>query len=87
MSFDEYILLLSPSVRVHIARVFRLFHSLTGGDKLVDKSLRNLGLLHDAFAVVLPDRARELVVVHGRPVLPQAPKSGDLDRVLDLEDT
>lgn len=87
MSFDEYILLLSPSVRVLIARVFGLFHSLAGGDKLVDKSLRNLGLLHDALAVVLPDGARELVVVHGRPVLPQAPKSGDLDRVLDLEDT
>lgn len=54
--------------------------------ELVDQPLRPLRLLHDALLVVLPDGPAELVVVHGRPVLPLAPEPGDADRVLDLED-
>ena len=54
--------------------------------ELVDEPLRPLCLLHHALLVVLADGARELVVVHGRPVLAPAPELGHPDRVLDLED-
>ena len=54
--------------------------------ELVNKSLRPLRLLHDPLLVVLPERARQLVIVHGRPVLPLAPQRCHAVRVDDLED-
>lgn len=54
--------------------------------ELVDEPLRALRLLHDALLVVLPQRAAQLVVVHGRPVLALAPQRGHAVRVHDLED-
>lgn len=54
--------------------------------ELVDQPLRPLCLLHDALLVVLPDGPAQLVVIHGRPVLPLAPEPGDSDRVFNFED-
>lgn len=54
--------------------------------ELIDQALRTLRLLHDALLVVLAYGARELVVVHGRPILAPAPQLGHAHRVLDLED-
>jgi len=54
--------------------------------ELVNQSLTSLSLLHDPFLVVLPQRPRQLVVVHRRSVLSLSPQSGNLDRVDDLED-
>ena len=54
--------------------------------ELVDEPLRALRLLHDALLVVLPERAAQLVVVHGGPVLALAPERGHAVRVDDLED-
>lgn len=54
--------------------------------ELVYQSLAALRLLHNAFLVVLPDTAAELVVVHRGPVLPFAPEPRHAHRVLDLED-
>lgn len=53
--------------------------------ELVDESLAPLRLLHDALLVVLPDAARQLVIVHGRPVLPLAPQPSHADGILNLE--
>lgn len=53
--------------------------------ELIDQSLWSFRLLHDTFLVVLPNRTRQLVVVHRRPVLAPAPQSGHAHRVLDLE--
>jgi len=47
--------------------------------ELVDKPLTPLSLLHDSLLVILSEGPRQLVVVHGRPVLPFAPKSCNLD--------
>lgn len=55
-------------------------------DELVDEALGDVGLPDDPFLVVLPDGAAQLVVVHGRAVLADAPQPGHLRRVLDLED-
>lgn len=55
-------------------------------DELVDEALGDVGFPDDAFLVILPDGAAQLVVVHGRAVLPNAPQTGHLRRVLDLED-
>ena len=44
--------------------------------ELIDESLRSLGFLYDPLFVVLPERAGQLVVVHGRPVLELAPQRG-----------
>lgn len=53
--------------------------------ELIDQSLRSFGLFHNTLLVVLPYRSAELVVVHGRPVLPFAPQTGHFDRVFDFE--
>lgn len=47
-------------------------------DKLVDEALGDVGFPDDAFLVILPDGAAQLVVVHGRAVLPDAPQTGHL---------
>lgn len=57
-----------------------------GVHKLVDKALGDVGLPDDALLVILADGAAQLVVVHGRAVLSDAPKPGHLSRVLNLED-
>ena len=54
--------------------------------ELVDQPLASLGLLHDTLLVVLPQRTRQLVVVHCRTVLPLTPESGNLHGVHNLED-
>lgn len=54
--------------------------------KLVNQSLTALRLLHDALLVVLANGTTQLVVVHGRSVLPCAPQLGHPHAVLDLED-
>ncbi len=53
--------------------------------ELVDESLRPLRLPHDPLPVVLSDGPGELVIVHGRTVLPKAPESGHTHAVLNLE--
>lgn len=55
-------------------------------NELVYQSLRHVGLADDALLVVLPYGAAQLVIVHGRSVLPQAPQSRNVGRVLDFED-
>jgi hypothetical protein len=57
-----------------------------GLTKLVNQSLRPLGLLHDTLLVILSNRSRQFVVVHGRPVLSLSPQSSNLNGVLNLED-
>ena len=47
--------------------------------ELVDEPLRALRLLHDALLVVLPQRAAQLVVVHGRAILLKTPASCNLE--------
>jgi len=54
--------------------------------ELINQPLTSLGLLHDPLLVVLPQRTRQLVVVHRWSVLSLSPQSGDLDRVDNLED-
>jgi len=54
--------------------------------ELINQPLTSLRLLHDPFLVILPQRTRQLVVVHCWPVLSLSPQSGDLDRVDNLED-
>lgn len=54
--------------------------------ELVDQALGDVGLPDDAFLVILPDGAAQLVVVHGWAVLPNTPQTCHLCRVLDLED-
>jgi len=54
--------------------------------ELVNQPLTSLGLLHDPFLVVLPQRTRQFVVVHCWTVLSLSPQGGDLDRVDNLED-
>lgn len=44
-------------------------------------------LSDDAFLVILANGSTEFVVVHGWTVLPLAPQFGDMNRVLDLEDS
>jgi len=65
-------------------RVF--FLQVVRGAELVDEPLGSLRLLHDALLVILPQRSRQLVVVHRRPVFPLAPQVRHPDRVDDLED-
>ena len=55
--------------------------------ELVHQPLCALSLLHDSLLVVLSQRSRELVVIHGRPVLPLSPQGGDTGRVDNLEDS
>ena len=55
--------------------------------ELVHQPLRALSLLHDSLLVVLSQRSREFVVIHGRPVLPLSPQGGDTGRVDNLEDS
>lgn len=56
-------------------------------DELVHQSARHVGLPNDALLVVLPYGAAEFVIVHGRPVLPDAPQSGNVSGVFDFEDS
>lgn len=55
--------------------------------ELVDEPLRAFRLTHYALFVVLAEAARQLVVVHGRPVLAASPETGHRSTVLDLEHT
>ena len=55
--------------------------------ELVHQPLGHHGLPDDSLLVVLADGAAQLVVVHGRPVLPQAPEAGHVRRILDLKDS
>lgn len=57
-----------------------------GVHKLVDEALGDVWLPDDALLVILADGAAQLVVVHGRAVLADAPQPGHLSRVLDFED-
>lgn len=57
-----------------------------GVHKLVDKALGDVRLPDDALLVILADGAAQLVVVHGRPVLADAPQPGHLGGVLNFED-
>lgn len=59
---------------------------MIGRAKLVDQSLSSLCLLHDALLVVLSQRPGQLVIVHGRSVLPLAPERGNPVGVDNLED-
>lgn len=59
---------------------------MVGVAELVDQPLRPLCFLHDALLVVLSERSREFVVVHGRAVLPLAPERGNSVGVDNLED-
>ena len=69
------------------SRINRRRHSAAFefGAELVDQAAAHLRLLDDALFVVLPDRARELVVVHVRPVLAQPPQLRHFLAVFDLE--
>lgn len=66
-------------------RVPRTSSSSHGVDKLVDESARHVGLPDDAFLVVLADGATQFVIVHGGPVLPDAPQSGHVSRIFNFE--
>lgn len=57
-----------------------------GVHKLVDEALGDVRLPDDALLVILADGATQLVVVHGGPVLADAPQPGHLRGVLDFED-
>lgn len=57
-----------------------------GVHKLIDEALRDVRLPNDALLVILADGAAQLVVVHGRAVLADAPQPGHLGRVLNFED-
>lgn len=57
-----------------------------GVHKLVDEALGDVWFPDDALLVILADGAAQLVVVHGRPVLAEAPQPGHLSRVLNFED-
>lgn len=57
-----------------------------GVHKLVDEALGDVRLPDDALLVILADGAAQLVVVHGRPVLADAPQPGHLGGVLNFED-
>lgn len=54
---------------------FFFFFASHGVHKLVHEPLRDVGLADDTLLVVLADGAAQLVVVHGRPVLPQTPQT------------
>jgi len=54
--------------------------------ELIDQPLASLSFLHDSLLVILPERPRQLIIVHSWSVLSLAPESGHLDRVDDLED-
>lgn len=57
-----------------------------GVHKLVDEALGDVWLPDDALLVILADGAAQLVIVHGRAVLPDAPQPGHLGGVLNFED-
>lgn len=57
-----------------------------GVHELVDKALGDVRLPDDALLVILADGTAQLVVVHGRPVLADAPQPGHLGGVLNFED-
>lgn len=54
--------------------------------ELVHQPLRSFCLLHDTLLVVLANRSRQFVIIHGWPVLAFAPQSCHTDGVLYLED-
>jgi len=54
--------------------------------ELIHKSLASFCLLHNSFLVVLPQRSRKLVIIHGRSILSLAPQSGHFDAIDNLED-
>lgn len=54
-------------------------------DELVHQPARHVGLSNDALLVVLTYGATQFVVVHGRPVLPDAPQSGYVGGVFNFE--
>lgn len=93
--YDEDTIL--NSVEITHCRRFASAKGLTGPERetlqavrmaeLIDQPLATFRLLHDPFLVVLSDAAAQLVVVHGRPILPFAPEPGHAHRVLDLEHT
>lgn len=56
-------------------------------NKLVDQSLRHVGLADDAFLVVLTYGTAQLVVVHCRSILSLSPQSRHVSRVFDFENT
>lgn len=56
-------------------------------DELVHQSARHVGLSNDALLVVLTYGATQFVVVHGRPVLPDAPQSGYVGGVFNFENS
>lgn len=58
---------------------------LYGVDELVHQSARHVRLSDDALLVVLTYGATQFVIVHGRPVLPDAPQSGYVGGVFDFE--
>lgn len=55
--------------------------------ELVDQALGDVRFPNDAFLVILPDGAAQLVIVHGWPVFPDPPQTCHLGRVLNLEYT
>ena len=56
------------------------------GAELVNETLGIVGFLDDPFLVILPYGTAQLVVIHGRAILPLTPKSCYVSRVFDLED-
>ena len=53
---------------------------------MVNETLGIVGFLDDPFLVILPYGTAQLVVIHGRAILPLTPKSCYVSRVFDLED-
>jgi len=60
---------------------------MVGWAELIYKPLGAFCLLHNAFLVVLAERARQLVIVHGRAVLTSAPECSHACRVHNFEDS
>lgn len=56
-------------------------------NELVNQPLCSVGLLHYTFTIVLTNRARQLVIIHSRPILPLSPKLSDSNGIFDLEDS
>lgn len=55
--------------------------------KLIHETLRAFGFLHDALLIILSNRSREFVIVHGRSVFSLAPQSSDSHRIFNLENS
>lgn len=58
---------------------------LHGVDELVHQPARHVRLSNDALLVVLTYGATQFVIIHGGPVLPDAPQSGYVSGVFDFE--